>query len=161
MITGGKPSISTRVLELSHSECFELGSNGIGFRTAVKAAARGAKVVILDVAEPNGEPLRKFLCPQYSHRLNIIQVVAGITSYVCDVSDRKAVNKVALRVVQEVRGFGERSILASKDAPIQIGAPTILINNAGVMSGKLILDLEEKDVTRWVNCLSPISCDQC
>lgn len=32
--------------------------------------------------------------------------------------------------------------------PVQLGAPTILVNNAGVMSGKLILDLEEKDVTR-------------
>lgn len=30
----------------------------------------------------------------------------------------------------------------------QVGNPTMLINNAGVVSGKLILDLEEEDVKR-------------
>lgn len=37
------------------------GANGIGFRIANKAAARGAKVVILDVAEPHG-PIRRKSC---------------------------------------------------------------------------------------------------
>jgi hypothetical protein len=30
----------------------------------------------------------------------------------------------------------------------QIGSPTMLVNNAGVVSGKLILDLEARDVER-------------
>jgi all-trans-retinol dehydrogenase (NAD+) len=29
---------------------------------------------------------------------------------------------------------------------IQVGSPTILVNNAGVVKGKLLLDLEEDDI---------------
>ncbi|KAJ9122308.1 hypothetical protein QFC22_001729 [Naganishia vaughanmartiniae] len=90
------------------------GGSGVGRSIVDKAAERGAKVVILDVAKPCDALQENIWC------------------YVCDVSDRKAVNKVALKVIKEV------------------GVPTILINNAGVMAGKLILDLREQDVTRSV-----------
>lgn len=30
----------------------------------------------------------------------------------------------------------------------QVGDPTIIINNAGIVSGKLLLDLTEEDITR-------------
>lgn len=32
----------------------------------------------------------------------------------------------------------------------QVGQPTILVNNAGVVQGKLLLDLDPKDVKRLV-----------
>lgn len=30
----------------------------------------------------------------------------------------------------------------------QVGDPTIIINNAGIVSGKLLLDLNEEDITK-------------
>ncbi|KIR58084.1 hypothetical protein I314_06049 [Cryptococcus bacillisporus CA1873] len=47
----------------------------------------------------------------------------------CDVSDYKAVMRVSARVRETV------------------GDPTIIINNAGIVSGKLLLDLTEEDIT--------------
>lgn len=32
----------------------------------------------------------------------------------------------------------------------EVGDPTILINNAGIVRGKLLLELSEEDVRRWV-----------
>ncbi|KXN92300.1 Short-chain dehydrogenase/reductase family 16C member 6 [Leucoagaricus sp. SymC.cos] len=62
----------------------------------------------------------------------------NITYYKCDVSKWSEVEAVARRIKEEV------------------GQPTILINNAGVIQGKLILDLNEKDVrqTFGVNTLA-------
>ena len=36
----------------------------------------------------------------------------------------------------------------------QVGDPTIIINNAGVVKGKLLLDLTEEDITESVTILS-------
>lgn len=33
---------------------------------------------------------------------------------------------------------------------IQIGEPTMIVNNAGVVQGKLILDLSVEDINQWV-----------
>ncbi|WVF66797.1 hypothetical protein IAT40_001539 [Kwoniella sp. CBS 6097] len=52
----------------------------------------------------------------------------NIYNYVCDVSDYKAVEAVSKRIQKEV------------------GNPTIIVNNAGVVKGKLLLDLTEDDV---------------
>ncbi|KAJ3561576.1 hypothetical protein NP233_g10109 [Leucocoprinus birnbaumii] len=52
----------------------------------------------------------------------------NITYYKCDVSQWTEVEAVAKRIKEE------------------LGEPTILINNAGVIQGKLILDLNEKDI---------------
>ncbi|KAF9448248.1 retinal short-chain dehydrogenase/reductase [Macrolepiota fuliginosa MF-IS2] len=62
----------------------------------------------------------------------------NIAYYKCDVSQWSEVEAVAKRIKDE------------------IGEPTILINNAGVVQGKLILDLSEKDVqqTFGVNTLA-------
>jgi len=38
----------------------------------------------------------------------------------------------------------------------QIGEPTILINNAGVAQGKLLIDLSPEDIQQYVNALSDI-----
>ncbi|WWD08643.1 hypothetical protein V865_006756 [Kwoniella europaea PYCC6329] len=52
----------------------------------------------------------------------------NIYTYICDVSDYKSVEAVAEKVREEV------------------GDPTIIVNNAGVVKGKLLLDLTEEDV---------------
>ncbi|KAG6878564.1 hypothetical protein C0993_003019 [Termitomyces sp. T159_Od127] len=62
----------------------------------------------------------------------------NITYYKCDVSKWEEVETVSKRIIEE------------------IGEPTILINNAGVVQGKLILDLNPADVhqTFSVNTLA-------
>ncbi|KAI0036730.1 retinal short-chain dehydrogenase reductase [Vararia minispora EC-137] len=62
----------------------------------------------------------------------------NITYYKCDVSKWDEVEAVSKKVVEE------------------IGHPTIVINNAGVVQGKLLLDLEPKEVeqTFGVNTIS-------
>ena len=67
-----------------------------------------------------------------------------ISSYICDVSDCDAVQAVAEKVREEV------SISQEIDSP-QVGDPTILINNAGVVKGKLLLDLTKEDVEKCVS----------
>ncbi|WWC59961.1 uncharacterized protein I303_102524 [Kwoniella dejecticola CBS 10117] len=52
----------------------------------------------------------------------------NINTYICDVSHYKAVEAVAEQIREEV------------------GDPTILVNNAGVVQGKLLLDLTEEDI---------------
>lgn len=54
----------------------------------------------------------------------------GITFYKCDVSNWDEVKATAKKVIEEV------------------GHPTILVNNAGVVQGKLILDLKPQDITQ-------------
>jgi len=62
----------------------------------------------------------------------------NITYYKCDVSKSEEVEAVAKKVIEE------------------IGHPTVLVNNAGVAQGKLILDLSPEDVrqTFEVNTLA-------
>ncbi|GLB34049.1 putative short-chain dehydrogenases reductases (SDR) family protein [Lyophyllum shimeji] len=62
----------------------------------------------------------------------------NITYYKCDVSKWEEVKAVSKKVIEE------------------IGEPTVLINNAGVVQGKLILDLKPEDVqqTFSVNTLA-------
>ena len=55
--------------------------------------------------------------------------------------------KVALKICQEV-STAEQAARTIDVILFEVGAPTIVVNNAGVMNGKLILDLEEKDVMR-------------
>ncbi|QDS73060.1 hypothetical protein FKW77_009739 [Venturia effusa] len=62
----------------------------------------------------------------------------GIQFYSCDVGDRKQVDAVAAKIRKN------------------LGAPTILINNAAIVNGKSILDLSTEDVEKnfRVNLLS-------
>ena len=59
-------------------------------------------------------------------------------------SDCDAVQAVAEKVRKEV------SISQEIDSR-QVGDPTILINNAGVVKGKLLLDLTKEDVEKCVS----------
>lgn len=53
-----------------------------------------------------------------------------IDSYVCDVSDPEDIARVAKEIREDV------------------GEPTILVNNAGFVSGKSILELSNADIER-------------
>ncbi|KAL7419820.1 hypothetical protein Q5752_005736 [Cryptotrichosporon argae] len=64
--------------------------------------------------------------------------IANLHTYICDVSDQAAVRSAAEKIKAEV------------------GEPTVIINNAGTVKGKLLLDLTEEDVkqTFHVNTLA-------
>ena len=64
-------------------------------------------------------------------------------TYTCDVSNYKEVEEVAERIRKEVSCLPSMLKIDPND---QIGDPTIIINNAGVVKGKLLLDLTESDI---------------
>lgn len=101
-------------------------------------------VVITGGSSGIGELLAKTLAVRYV-RVIVLDIEPiqqtenyNITYYKCDVSKWSEVEAVARRIKEE------------------IGEPTVLVNNAGVVQGKLILDLSEKDVeqTFGVNTLA-------
>lgn len=57
-------------------------------------------------------------------------LLVDIESYICDVSDPEDIARVAKEIREDV------------------GEPTILINNAGIVSGRLIMDLSIEDIKR-------------
>ncbi|KAK1920816.1 hypothetical protein DB88DRAFT_468999 [Papiliotrema laurentii] len=61
----------------------------------------------------------------------------NIVTYLCDVSDYEQVEATATKVREEV------------------GEPTIIVNNAGVVKGKLLLDLSKEDIQEQVVCSGP------
>lgn len=104
------------------------GASGIGRLLATKLARLGGRVVIYDL-----------------DREKIDEAVAEIRAaggdaygHVCDVSDREAVYETA----EKVRG--------------EVGHADILINNAGIISGKPLMDIpdEKIEATMKVNVLA-------
>ncbi len=95
-------------------------ASGIGRLMAFGFAHRGATVVGWDLER---EPLDVLVKELHND--------GGIAyAYVCDVGDRAAVLSTADRVHREV------------------GPVDVLVNNAGVVSGKYFLDLSEEDIER-------------
>jgi all-trans-retinol dehydrogenase (NAD+) len=95
-------------------------ASGIGRLMALGAARRGAALVLWDV---QAEPLEMVA--------KEIENDGGTAyTYVCDVGDRLAVERVA----DEVRRDGHRV--------------DVLVNNAGVVSGRAFLDLTDEDIER-------------
>ena len=73
----------------------------------------------------------------------------NITYYKCDVSRWEEVEAVSQRVIEEVHiRLGPRSPIRPNVSLTQVGEPTILVNNAGVVQGKLILDLTPSDINQ-------------
>jgi all-trans-retinol dehydrogenase (NAD+) len=104
------------------------GGSGIGRLLAHRMAARGARIVVLDLTEDRFR-----------------DVLAEVTAaggqgwgYACDVSDRAAVRDVAERIRADV------------------GAVDVVVNNAGVVSGSRLLDLSDEKIeqTFAVNTLA-------
>lgn len=104
------------------------GAGGVGRHLALELAKRGATIVLWDVNE--------------SGLIRIAQELkeegTPIHTYVVDIGDRQSVHKYALQVISDV------------------GPVDILINNAGIVNGKPLLQLQEEDIEKTfkVNILS-------
>lgn len=104
-------------------------ANGIGRLMAQKAAARGANVIMWDIDMPGLESLSDQL-QRWGYKA---------TSYhQCDLSDREEIRDTARRVLAEQ------------------GTVDVLINNAGVVSGKPLTELSDEAIERTfsINTLS-------
>lgn len=105
------------------------GASGIGRLVAMKLARLGARVVVYDLDRGRTESV-----------VQEILTVTGRTAhgYVCDVSDREAVYEVAKKVRREV------------------GTVSVLVNNAGVISGSKLMDIPDGKIeaTMKVNVLA-------
>jgi all-trans-retinol dehydrogenase (NAD+) len=100
------------------------GANGIGRLVALKMARLGGNVVVWDI-DPVGLDLLVAELKSVGNR--------PAHGYLCDVSDRQSVYDTAARVKREV------------------GPVHILVNSAGVVSGKSFLDLSESEIERTLS----------
>lgn len=97
--------------------------SGIGRLTALRMSRLGAKVVLWDVNRAGLDETKK-----------MIEAEGGdVWTYVCNVADRDVVYEVADRVRQDV------------------GHVTILVNNAGIVSGTWFLDTPDDKITRTMD----------
>jgi len=103
-------------------------ASGIGRLQAFEYAKHGAILVLWDIDKGNLDKV--------SNELR--ELKAQFTTYRCDISNRKEVYEVAEKVKQEV------------------GHPTILVNNAGIVTGKTLLESSDEMIekTFQVNALS-------
>lgn len=105
-------------------------ASGIGRLLALGAAARGAQVVLWDRDQQGLERVHAEIAArsQHAHR------------YTIDLTDRAAIRATAQRVLDEVGGVD------------------VLINNAGVVTGKNFTESSDEEVLRSfaVNALAPI-----
>jgi all-trans-retinol dehydrogenase (NAD+) len=99
------------------------GASGIGRRLALKTAALGAKVVVWDI---HADRLAAVI-----DELNR-SGAPGARGYLCDVSDRRCVYETAERVKREA------------------GPVRILVNGAGIVSGKRFLECGDADIQRTI-----------
>ena len=97
------------------------GASGLGRGVVLRCAALGAAVSVLDIDEAGAETTAAA-----ARTAGAVQADA----YGCDVGDREQVTAVAERVL---------------DAS---GAVDVLVNNAGVISGRRLLDLSDDQIER-------------
>lgn len=97
------------------------GASGIGRAVALKLARAGSRIVVWDIAGDN-----------ISQVVGELNAVGGppAAGYVCDISQRPLVSDMAARTKQDV------------------GPVHILVNCAGVVSGKLFLELSDTQIER-------------
>lgn len=97
------------------------GGSGIGRLMALGAAKRGATHIVL--WDMNAEAAKEVA-------IEVEALGARVTTHVVDVSHRDAVAAAATKTLKEA------------------GHIDVLINNAGIVSGKKFLDLTEQDITK-------------
>jgi len=110
--------------------CLVTGAaQGVGRLFAKELAARRAVLVLLDIQEEKLEQVVDEIS---------LETGAEVHGYVCDLSKREDIYKVAERVKEEV------------------GDVSILINNAAVMSGRSLLESKDEAIERTfdINCLA-------
>lgn len=123
------PSCRSKLPDFSADVCLVTGAaQGLGRQLALKFAECGATMVLWDINEEKV--------------FSVAEEVRGLGNeafaYVCDCSNREEVYRVAERVRQEV------------------GDVAILVNNAGVVSGKRLLENSDANIekTFQVNTLA-------
>ncbi|KAF4546090.1 Short-chain dehydrogenase/reductase SDR [Lasiodiplodia theobromae] len=94
------------------------GARGLGALVAEVYGMRGASVAVLDVAGEDEVGAERLLEEK------------NVTYYRCDVGDRAEVERVYKRIESD------------------LGTPTVLINNAGVVNGKPLLELSPAEIER-------------
>lgn len=109
-------------------------AQGLGRLLALELAERHAVLVILDIQEEKLKQVAE----------EIKEIGSKVYWYVCDCSDRDSINNVATKVKRVV------------------GDVSVLINNAGVVCPKTILESSEEEIERtfkintlshfWVRC---------
>ena len=98
--------------------------SGVGRRMALTMAREGAALIVWDINPTAVEKvLEELRLASNAHHFGDV----------CDVSDSKMVHEKAQRVIEEA------------------GRVDILINNAGVVSGKSFLDCSEQEITRTMS----------
>ena len=98
-------------------------ASGIGKLMVEMIAARGAHVIMWDL-DPSALQSMMITLRERGYK---------VSGYHCDVSDRRMVNETAKLVLQEC------------------GSVDLLINNAGVVNGKLLLELTDEQIERTFN----------
>jgi all-trans-retinol dehydrogenase (NAD+) len=106
-------------------------ASGIGRLMAIRIAARGARLILWDLSTQRLDGLRAELAAQG----------AAVQIYGCDLAQREAIQATAALVLQDC------------------GPVDVLINNAGIVNGKSLLDSSDDEIERTlrVNTLAPIS----
>jgi all-trans-retinol dehydrogenase (NAD+) len=106
-------------------------ASGIGRLMAIKIAARGGRLILWDLSAQRLEGLRAELVAQG----------AAVQAYGCDLAQRDAIQATAARVLQDC------------------GPVDVLINNAGIVNGKSLLDSSDDEIERTfrVNTLALFS----
>lgn len=112
------------------------GASGLGLLMAEVYGMRGATVAVLDVNDMDSTDAR------------------GVTYYKCDVADKEQLARVA-REIERKAGFSFPSCktlghgkLTRLCLSVQLGTPTVLINNAAIVIGKRLLDMDMEDIDR-------------
>jgi all-trans-retinol dehydrogenase (NAD+) len=95
-------------------------ASGIGRLMATRLAARGAHLILWDLNAPGLDALRSELAAKG----------AKVQTYTCDLAQRDAINSTAARVLEECGGVD------------------VLINNAGIVNGKSLLDSSDDEIER-------------
>lgn len=102
------------------------GASGIGRLMAIKFAKRGAKVIIWDLNQAGLEETAKMIEELRSKKEN----VGKCHYYQVDISKRANIYAAAERIKQE------------------IGDVTIVVNNAGIVTGKRFLECSDEQIIR-------------
>lgn len=95
-------------------------AGGIGRLMAQKIAARGAQLILWDVNQAGLDNLAAELRQQGGK----------VSTYVCNLADRKAIYATAEAVLKDC------------------GSIDILLNNAGIVSGKALIEASDEDILR-------------
>ncbi len=105
-------------------------AGGLGEKMALEIARQGACLILLDIAM---DRLQKVAA-------EIVSLGAKVSCYRCDLSQKEEIYD------------------CSKKIQADVGTPDIIINNAGIVSGKSFLDTSDDKIekTFLVNTLAPI-----